>query len=527
MRTLKLAIYILAALATCDLSHEAKATSSVKAVKGPQIGNVAVNKTEHSLSQGKTLVALEGRASDLAQATTLSDIQGNWAQSFIEALVAQNVIRGFPDGSFRPDQPVTRAEFAAMISKAFQKNPTRAETTFVDVPANHWAASAIQSAYQMGFLVGYPNNVFMPNQNVPRDQVLVALGSGLNLAAKAEPTTLLNTSFQDAEQIPEFARTRLAAATENRLVVNYPNIYLLKPTQVATRADVAAFIYQALASTGKVPQLSSTDVATKYIVGYQPPVATPPPPQSPEPVADLQQRFRLPIPPLIEVSRSDTFTGSTVSSPSAFGANWGDLFIGGSYQSRARFTNRDDGGVVFGFGLGNDRKLVGLEVAVSSYSTVRQGFLNNGGISLKLHRLLSDNTAIAFGIENVGSWGAPDAGNNSVYGVVSQIFRLKADPSAPFSKVIVSVGAGGGRFRSEYDVRRRKGSTNVFGSVGLQVFEPVSIIADWTGQDLFVGAAIVPFRRIPLFIVPGVADVTGNAGNGSRFILGVGYAVHF
>lgn len=277
-----------------------------------------------------------------------------------------------------------------MISKAFQKNPIRAETTFVDVPANHWAMSAIQAAYQTGFLVGYPTNVFMPDQNIPRDQVLVALGSGLNLSAKAEPTTLLNTSFQDADQIPEFARTRVAAATENRLVVNYPNIYLLKPTQVATRADVAAFIYQALASTGKVPQLSSTDVATKYIVGYQPPVATPPPPPSPEPVADLRQRFRLPIPPLIEVIRSDTFTGSTVSSPSAFGANWGDLFIGGSYQSRARFTNRDDGGVVFGFGLGNDRKLVGLEVAVSSYSTVRQGFLNNGGISLKLHRLLTD-----------------------------------------------------------------------------------------------------------------------------------------
>ena len=63
--------------------------------------------------------------------------------------------------------------------------------------------------------------------------------------------------------------------------------------------------------------------------------------------------------------------------------------------------------------------------------------------------------------------------------------------------------------------------------MGLQVIPLASVIADWTGQDLFLGASIVPFRRIPLFIVPGVADVTGKAGNGARFVLGVGYGIHF
>jgi hypothetical protein len=71
----------------------------------------------------------------LAQATTFPDIQGNWAQSFIEALAARGVIRGFPDGTFRPDEPVTRAQFAAMIRQAFQRAPKRSGTQFVDVPA--------------------------------------------------------------------------------------------------------------------------------------------------------------------------------------------------------------------------------------------------------------------------------------------------------------------------------------------------------------------------------------------------------
>lgn len=83
---------------------------------------------------------------------SLSDIQGNWAQSFIEPLAALGVIKGFPDGTFRPDAPVTRAQFAAMIQKAFRKNPIRNGIQFVDTPAYYWGNGAIQSAYEMGFL---------------------------------------------------------------------------------------------------------------------------------------------------------------------------------------------------------------------------------------------------------------------------------------------------------------------------------------------------------------------------------------
>ncbi len=70
-------------------------------------------------------------------------------------------------------------------------------------------------------------------------------------------------------------------------------------------------------------------------------------------------------------------------------------------------------------------------------------------------------------------------------------------------------------------------SVNVFGSVGLRVAETVSLIADWTGQDLTIGASIAPFRNLPLVITPAVADITDNAGDGARFILGVGYNFRF
>ncbi|MEP0769747.1 S-layer homology domain-containing protein, partial [Trichocoleus sp. ST-U1] len=171
----------------------------------------------------------------LAQASTFPDVQGSWAQTFIEALAEREVIVGFPDGSFRPDEPVTRAQFAAMIRKAFQRPATRQAIDFVDVPANYWGYTAIQEAYRTGFLEGYPNQVFQPNQNIPRVQVLVSLVSGLNLNPTADTASILNGLFQDAGSIPAYARTSVAAAAQNQLVVNYPDVALLNPNQLATR----------------------------------------------------------------------------------------------------------------------------------------------------------------------------------------------------------------------------------------------------------------------------------------------------
>ncbi|MEH2434731.1 MAG: S-layer homology domain-containing protein [Nostoc sp.] len=459
------------------------------------------------------------------QTKILSDIQGNWAQSFIEPLIVRGIIQGFPDGTFRPDQPVTRAQFATMLQKGFPKPPVRNAVQFVDIPADYWANDAIQAAYKTGFIEGYPNNIFNSDQNIPRVQILVSLVSGLNLSANTTTPTDLNTYFQGASQIPDYARKQVAAAIQNRLIVNHPDVQVLNPNQVATRADVAALIYQALVKDGTLPALTTSETVTQYVVEYKPPQTNTPEIAQ---IEDLRQRFRVPS---ISSNKLRLITGllnvpgSSVSSPTAFGAEFGDVFVGGSYQTRARFTNIDDGGVVLGFGLG-EQQTVGLEVAVSSFSTLREGFFKNGGVSFKLHHLFPNNLAIAFGVENAVTFGSPDGGS-SVYGVVSKTFQLKNDLTEPFSALTVSLGLGGGRFRSEYDVQKGIDSVNVFGSVALRVAQPISLIADWTGQDLTIGTSIAPFRNIPFVITPAVSDITGNAGDGARFILGFGFGYSF
>lgn len=200
-------------------------------------------------------------APSFAQTNGFYDVSSNyWAAPFIQELAQRGVIAGFPDGSFRPDQPVTRSEFAAMIRKAFNKAQERQAINFVDVSSNYWAYSAIQEAYSTGFLSGYPGQVFRPTQNIPREQVLVSLSNGLDYVASGNVQSTLGY-YNDAYNISDYARGPIAAATEKRMVVNYPNLKFLSPKGTATRADVAAYIHQALVSTNQ-----ATAITSQYIV---------------------------------------------------------------------------------------------------------------------------------------------------------------------------------------------------------------------------------------------------------------------
>ncbi len=202
--------------------------------------------------------------------TNFSDVGSDyWASPFIQALAARNVIAGFPDGTFKPDQPVTRAEFAAMIQKAFNVNPVRQLNAggFSDVPPNYWAAGAIQKAYETGFMSGYPGNVFRPQQQIPKVQAIVALTSGLGLNNSSASPDILNTYYADASSIPNYAVNNVVAATQANLVVNYPDVKTLNPTGALTRADAAAILYQALVKQGQLQPIASNVAAAQYVVG--------------------------------------------------------------------------------------------------------------------------------------------------------------------------------------------------------------------------------------------------------------------
>ena len=195
---------------------------------------------------------------ELSVNTSFSDLNGHWAAPFIEAIYEKGLISGFPDGTFAPSAPITRAQYAAVISKAFQlplKNKIR---KFTDIQPNFWAASAIYRGAGMGFISGFPDGSFRPGQNLTKVQAIVSIVSGLKLKG-GNPNIL--TMYADRVQVPSYATNAIAIATQKLLVVNYPQTEQLEPLRDISRAEVVALIYQALVAQGR-----QKPIASPYIV---------------------------------------------------------------------------------------------------------------------------------------------------------------------------------------------------------------------------------------------------------------------
>lgn len=188
--------------------------------------------------------------------TAFSDTASNWASAFVQALANQGIVKGYPDCTFRPNAKLTRAEYASLLTQAFNLPAAQTVKNFVDVPPDFWAFNAIQSNYSNKFLVGFgDSNDFKPNDNLQRVEVIAPLVSGLKLVPEGRSKTL--SFYKDSMNIPGWAKRPVATATSNQLIVNYPNLKVLNPTQAATRAETVAMLHQALVKTKRVPAIDS------------------------------------------------------------------------------------------------------------------------------------------------------------------------------------------------------------------------------------------------------------------------------
>jgi hypothetical protein len=236
------------------------AASAIAATSAP-VATAAGSQVESSTSTSSSTTQI----SQLTQ-VTFSDVSTSyWATPFIAELARLDIIEGFPDETYRPNEAVTKAQFAAVLRQAFEMREVRQAVNFTDVSSRYWAYSAIREAYQMGFFGAESARQFNPTQRLTRLDLLVALARGLNYTSTTGSVNSILAVYSDAASIPAEARTLIAALTEKGLIVNYPNSKRLELNRVATRAEVASFIYQSLVSTGRVASISSPYVVTQAI----------------------------------------------------------------------------------------------------------------------------------------------------------------------------------------------------------------------------------------------------------------------
>lgn len=168
----------------------------------------------------------------------LKDISGHWAENNIQELVALGAISGYPDGTFRPNNNITRAEFATVLVKAFQLEPQSGKV-FKDT-AGHWAQETISTAASYGIVGGYSADTFGPDDLITREQMAVMVVKAAELTPAA-----VELSFTDSASISEWAREAMTTAVANGIISGYPD-NTVRPQGNATRAEAATVIVNAL-----------------------------------------------------------------------------------------------------------------------------------------------------------------------------------------------------------------------------------------------------------------------------------------
>jgi uncharacterized repeat protein (TIGR02543 family) len=163
-----------------------------------------------------------------------TDISGHWAKDSIMKMINAGVISGYPDGTFKPDKAVTRAEFTVMIVKALNLE-TRTGKTFTDT-TSHWAKDSIATAAAHGIISGYDENTFGPDDLITREQAAVIIARAAKLEAATGELT-----FSDSKAISPWAKPSVAAAFKGGFISGYPDSSF-KPQGNTTRAEAAVII---------------------------------------------------------------------------------------------------------------------------------------------------------------------------------------------------------------------------------------------------------------------------------------------
>lgn len=218
--------------------------------------------------------------------------------------------------------------------------------------------------------------------------------------------------------------------------------------------------------------------------------------------------------------------GFSIYVPTGFGGDRNTGFVSASYQERGRFSDDDDVGLGIGVGLGDSSKSVGVELSYTLASFGRNRDFGSGGFNLKVHRQLPSDWGVAVGWNGFLNVGDENNFEQSLYGTATKIIRTREKLDSPFSRVVMTLGVGGGQFQSEDAVFNDDDEINVFGGVAVRALKSVSVITEWTGQDLGVGVSVAPLPDIPFIITPALRDITG-AGDGTRFIIGTGFSFKF
>lgn len=179
--------------------------------------------------------------------SAFNDIAGHWARASINHLAQQYIVSGYKDLSFRPDNPITRAEFVTLMVKVLDlESSTNTRSPFSDVKTSHWAYGNILAAYQKGIIAGFEDGSFRPDDPISRAEMAKMLANGLNVKPvngsdkiKVNPY-VATTQFTDIP-IKHWARNEISMLVQLKYIKGYED-KTFRPAAKSTRAEITVLL---------------------------------------------------------------------------------------------------------------------------------------------------------------------------------------------------------------------------------------------------------------------------------------------
>ncbi|WP_158560792.1 S-layer homology domain-containing protein [Paenibacillus contaminans] len=179
----------------------------------------------------------------------MNDVKGHWAQADVNDMSSRLIVNGMTATDFHPDASITRAEFVAIVTRGLGIQENAYADSFKDVTINSWYARTVQAAIDYKLIDGYEDGTFRPDQNITRQEATAVLARAASIAKlkselpAAEVTRVLST-FKDGSEIASWARTNVAAAISLNLMNGRGE--KLEVDANLTRAETAALVRRLL-----------------------------------------------------------------------------------------------------------------------------------------------------------------------------------------------------------------------------------------------------------------------------------------
>ncbi|WP_190276179.1 InlB B-repeat-containing protein [Paenibacillus sp. JDR-2] len=186
---------------------------------------------------------------------SFSDMSNHWSKNAVNDMASRLIVGGAGDGLFYPDKAITRAEFAAIIVRALGLRMENGASSFSDVKASAWYSDDVQTAYSHQLINGYPDGNFHPNDSITREQAMTIIAKAMTLTGIQTETDLQESNanalinvFSDKSKISAWASSGIAACLQAG-IVSGQSASILAPAANITRAEAVVMIQRLLSKS--------------------------------------------------------------------------------------------------------------------------------------------------------------------------------------------------------------------------------------------------------------------------------------